>query len=60
MVYGALALVFLAVMLALVSPLLFASIAADLLDEERRQNNGRRNKSNAGTVCRPSHARIDQ
>ena len=40
MIYGALALVFLAVMLALVSPFLFAAIAADLLDEERRQKNG--------------------
>jgi hypothetical protein len=60
MIYGALALVFLAVMLALVSPLLFAAIAADLLDEERRQNNGRRYQGNVGTVRRPSHARIDQ
>jgi len=39
MIYGALALVFLVVMLGLVSPLLFASIAADLLDEERRKKN---------------------
>ena len=31
MIYGALALVFLAVMLALVSPLLFAAIAADII-----------------------------
>ena len=40
MIYGALALVFLAVMLALVSPFLFAAIAADILEEERRKKNG--------------------
>jgi len=39
MIYGALALMFLVVTLALMSPLLFASIAADLLDEERRKKN---------------------
>tara|TARA_B100001094_G_C17722881_1_gene572824 strand:- start:55 stop:237 length:183 start_codon:yes stop_codon:yes gene_type:complete len=60
MVYGALALVFLAVMLALMSPLLFAAIASDLLEQERRQKNGRRNKSYVGNVRRSSHARTDQ
>ena len=40
MIYGALALVFLVVMLGLVSPLLFAAIAADILEEERRNKKG--------------------